>query len=774
MRRTIGCAALLCALFLCPDAASAQGNPFSSCKPDDPFRFQGNRNDPIPERPGATRITLIGPVEIFCNDLRLFADEVAYDSDTRAIVATGNVALQQPDLQVFAERAEIDGTTKLGTFYNASGTARIGGTSPDRNLFGTQEPDVMFYGEQIARTAPTTYTLRNAYFSTCVQPTPRWEFSGARGTIRLDRYVLLRHAVLRVKDVPLLYLPAIYYPINKEDRSTGFLLPTYGASTYHGSSISNAFFWAIGRSHDATFFYDWFNKTGHGAGSEYRYVASPGAQGRAKFYLLNERDLNADGTVDPDAPTTRSYRLDGDMNQSLPRGFRMFASANYFTDVASMQSYQDLNSYSQRDRSFRATVTGSVGRLRLTATAEQRDIFYGTEPGQRTGRAPSLNLALTDKPITGTRIYYGASGELAYLMRQNDISNPATDASLWRVDANPFIRAPISSLPFLTATGSASWRITRWTETMDPVTALNVPVGLTRQLFDMRVQLVGPVLARVFQTPNNAYATGFKHLIEPSFSVQRTAPFFPEAQYVRVVKNDYAIDTLVGGVTTVNYRLTNRLLARRPTPGAAPGSPGALGVAREILSVELGQSYYSDARAQRSDSQYESSGLTTTSAGTFSPLQLTAISRPTDETSAQFRAEVDSKYRQFRSLSASGTLQSGALQLTSGWSKRLVIEDLAGFDEGSSYHFLDTSVTLHTQDNRLGGTYAFNFDIKNTDFLQQRIVAYYNSQCCGVSFDWQSVSLPLLGIPSDRRFGISFTLAGIGSFSNPLGSFGGQ
>jgi hypothetical protein len=31
-----------------------------------------------------------------------------------------------------------------------------------------------------------------------------------------------------------------------------------------------------------------------------------------------------------------------------------------------------------------------------------------------------------------------------------------------------------------------------------------------------------------------------------------------------------------------------------------------------------------------------------------------------------------------------------------------------------------------------------------------------------------------LAIPQDRRFNISFTLAGIGSFSNALGAFGGQ
>ena len=776
MRRTFGCAVLLCALFLGAADAAAQTNPFSECNPDDTFRFQGNQSVPIAERPGEFRVTLIGPVEIVCRDLSLFADEVVYETDTRWIVASGNVTLQQPDLQMFAERAEIDGQTKLGTFFNANGTASIGAVATERSIFGTQEPDVMFYGEEIARVAESTYTLRNAYFTTCVQPTPRWEFSGASGTIKLDRYALLRSVVFRVKDVPLLYLPAIYYPINDEDRSTGFLMPTYGTSTYRGSSISNAFFWAISRSQDATFFHDWYTKTGQGIGAEYRYVASPGSQGRLNFVMQSLRELGTGGVVDPDGRTTRSFRVDGDMNQSLPAGFRLVGNANYFTDVSSLQSYQNLNAYSQRTRAFRAQVSGNIGRrLRLAGTMEQRDFFYGTEKGQRTGRAPSVSVTLSDSPIGTSRVYYGASGEVANLIRQNDLSNDTTNTSLWRFDGGPSIRAPLSSLPFLTATGTASWRITRWQETIDPETGLNIPVAMTRQLFDMRAQVVGPVLARVFLTPDNGYANGFKHLIEPSFSIQRTFPYFDDTQSSRVVKNDYAVDYLVGGVTTVRYGITNRLLARRPTPGAAPGTPGALGVAREILSVEIGQSYYTDARAQRSDTQYESGRGVVETGGTFSPLQLTAISRPTDATSGQFRAEFDSKYRSLRSISASGTIQRGSLlQFTSGWRKQFAIEGHPDFTANRSYHFLDTATTIRTADNGVGGTYSFNFDVKNTSFLQQRIVAYYNTQCCGVSFDYQSISVPLLGIPSDRRFGISFTLAGIGSFANPLGSFGGQ
>ena len=94
--------------------------------------------------------------------------------------------------------------------------------------------------------------------------------------INLDDYAIARNTVLQVKGVPVMYLPIIYYPIQDDERATGFLLPTYGTSTLRGQAISNAFFWAIGRSQDATFFHDWFTKAGQGVGAEYRYVS--GAQ----------------------------------------------------------------------------------------------------------------------------------------------------------------------------------------------------------------------------------------------------------------------------------------------------------------------------------------------------------------------------------------------------------------------------------------------------------------------------------------------------------------
>ena len=55
---------------------------------------------------------------------------------------------------------------------------------------------------------------------------------------------------------------------------------------------------------------------------------------------------------------------------------------------------------------------------------------------------------------------------------------------------------------------------------------------------------------------------------------------------------------------------------------------------------------------------------------------------------------------------------------------------------------------------------------------------HYNAQCCGIAAEYQKFNLQgtfaPLGVPKDHRFNLSFTLAGIGTFSNLFGAFGGQ
>ncbi len=222
------------------------------------------------------------PVQIDCDDMQLFADHVEYFQKEGRVTARGNVVFVSGGNRIAAERMEFNTKTRTGTFYVASGTATLREPGQPGALAGAQEPDLMFRGDEIHKIGPKKYRIVGGNFTTCVQPTPRWEMQSRSITLTLDDYALLKNALLRVKNVPLMYLPIFYYPIQEDDRATGFVMPIYGTTTARGQSLSNAFFWAISRSQDATFMHDWFSKTGQQYGGEYRYVLAPGSEGNAR------------------------------------------------------------------------------------------------------------------------------------------------------------------------------------------------------------------------------------------------------------------------------------------------------------------------------------------------------------------------------------------------------------------------------------------------------------------------------------------------------------
>src|SRR5918999_709472 len=204
------------------------------------------------EQIGPNHYRLTGNVEgeLERENLKFAADQVDYYTDTRRLIGTGHVVVITEDSHISADKADINTRTRTGVFYNAFGTVTVTEESGSRSMFGTQEPIAYFYGERIERLSADKYKI----------------------TKRVEKYALLKNAVLKVKNVPLMYLPAMYYPIQKDDRATGFLMPVYGNTTLHGQSVSNAFFWAINRSQDMTLVHDWLPSSGQGYGTEYRYI----------------------------------------------------------------------------------------------------------------------------------------------------------------------------------------------------------------------------------------------------------------------------------------------------------------------------------------------------------------------------------------------------------------------------------------------------------------------------------------------------------------------
>jgi LPS-assembly protein len=704
------------------------------------------------------------PIQIDCDDMQLFANTVELYKVEGRLVASGDVLFVSGESRISAERLEYDTKTKTGTFYKASGTTVLR-EKADPGQFGTQEPNAFFWGDELHKAGPKKYRIVRGGFTACVQPTPRWEIASGSITLNLDDYALLRNAIFRVKGVPLLYLPVFYYPMEEDDRSTGFLMPIYGSSTLRGQSISAPFFWAIGRSHDATITYDWFSKAGRALTGEYRYLLAPGSSGTGLVNVLDEREVTAEQAT-PDQGVRagqRSYELRGSLVQALPLGLRAQANANYFTSLATQQRYQqDVYQATTRQRNFDASLTGSWGEYTLSARAEQRDYFDTAETLTRTGSLPRINLTRGERPIAGLPIYFGASGEYVNIIRstmRDDLE--LTNQGLARLDFSPTLRIPFTRWQFLTVNSSVAWRATYWTESLDD-TGEQIEESIGRQYFDLQARITGPVFNRIFNTPGNTFAEKFKHVVEPTLLIQRTTAIEEFSLIPKLEAGDYA----VGNVTRYTYGLANRLYAKKE-------------VSREIGSINISQTYYTDERAAQFDRNYQSSYSGQAKPTNFSAVAFTTRVSPTDRFQGEFRTEWDPTADALKTLSASGSFRpSPLLDLTAGWSRRRLIPELPDFsDPASATHYLNAAATMRSRSNRLGGSYSMNYDFQRDFFLQQRMLAYYNAQCCGVVMEFQTFNfqgVPGVTVPQDRRFNISFSLAGIGTFSNFLGALSGQ
>jgi LPS-assembly protein len=737
-------------------------------------------------RIGENHIQLSGQVELKRGDIEVYADEVQVFTDSTRVVGTGNVVVIQTGNRIAADKVDFDYKSRLGTFFKAYGFANIKPQVPRPGALAlpaqsSQETDVYFQGETVEKIGPKKYKITNGGFTTCVQPTPRWDLNAGTVVLNIDDYTLLKSATFSVKGVPVFYVPVMYYPTKKDDRATGILIPTYGSSALRGQSLHNAFFWVLGRSQDVTFMHDWFSKTGQGAGSEYRYNFGPAANGNIRANFLDEHETTyaqSDGSTQP-LPASQSYEIHGSANQTLPGNLHARGRVDYFSSLVVMQSIQmDYANAYQNQRSYGGNVVGSWRNYSLNATVDHTDYFSSSTASSTSGSWPRVSLTRNERIIPDTPLYFSVGGEYAGMLNHGgDTTVPEStyNRDVTRVDFTPQVRFPFKRWQWFTVNTTASWRDTYYSRSLsaaDP-SQPSAPQAVTddplnRAFYTLTAQLVGPVFNRIWDTPNNGYAEKFKHTVEPFLNISRTSSIDNFSQIIQID----GTDTIVGGSTQYAYGVNNRFYAKRPGEGGRPSQ------AREILDVSVSQTYYTNSLASQYDPRYTSANAGV-AASNFSPILFTLRGLPSNDLNATASIEVDSRYLTVRQISAGGSYNwSGRVLSNVAWSKQGYIPQLVGYDNAAILsQAVNAQTNVHTRDNGLGGIYSFSYDVTQGRLLNQRLSAFYNSQCCGVSIDYQTFNYggvtAGLPVPSDHRFFLSFTLAGLGNFSPFNGAMSG-
>ena len=705
------------------------------------------------------QLRCIGNAELPIDDqTKIFADQIDLFFSDKHLVAVGNVVFAGTEGRITAERVEYKVESNVGTFTDAFGIMSLGAKA-DRRQFGNQDADVYFFGQTIEKQGPRKYRITRGGFSTCVQPTPRWEMTSRSLTLNLDDYAFARDTVLRVKGVPIMYLPVVYYPIQDSGRATGFLLPTYGASTVKGHGISNAFFWAIGRSQDATFMHDWYSRAGQQEGAEYRYVLSPQSSGDVRFSRFDQSEASyTDNGVTTTIPSGTSYQVSANASQAIARGLRARARVDYFTDLRTQQLYhQNIYQATQPRTYIEAGLTGNLGPLATSALYQRSELFSDAETSSVYGSTPQITASLSPLRLFSAPIYASVNSQYAYLPSEVISSGVVTsDTSFGLLDVTPTIRVPLSRLTFLSVNTSATYRTTRYSRTFDSQTQTYSNEPFMRQYSSLRSDIIGPVFTRIWDL-KSGFAERLKHVIEPAYTVDFTSHI---SDYTSTPRNGGdTSDFVVSGNTKVTYGLTNRFFYRARTVNDVRGQT------REFITVGIQQTRYTNPEAAKYDSAYQTAwqnGPTD-----VSPILLTTRVSPTNLLDANAKFEYDATSGQgLEWASIGGTLNLSAASANVNYNRFNTSQNKSDWVSGGT--------TLHWLDGRANLSYSLSFDIAQSRFQQQSVMMSYLAQCCGLQIEFQKFSFAQ-GIPvsSDRRFNIGFVLAGLGTFSNFFGAFGG-
>lgn len=172
--------------------------------------------------------------------LTLLADTLTYEKGSNSYKAQGNVQLEWDDATLFADSAlllQTDNTAEAqgrvllrrgGDILHAQhltlNLESEKGAITDGYLF-MKQGNFHLRGEKMEKVGDEDYHIENGSFTVCDGAVPSWKFSAHELDVILGEYATGKNVLFYIKDVPVLYLPYMIFPLKRE-RQSGLLIPS--------------------------------------------------------------------------------------------------------------------------------------------------------------------------------------------------------------------------------------------------------------------------------------------------------------------------------------------------------------------------------------------------------------------------------------------------------------------------------------------------------------------------------------------------------------------
>jgi len=206
-------------------------SPLRTIVLDDPETIQleaGHFEAQMGDNPSAS---MSGGVLLRRDDKIAGADSARFDPEQRALIFEGGVRYEDPGTQIISRSAEF--SYDMGRIRFAGAEFSLG----SNNSRGA--------AESLEINQNGTLSLGGVEYTTCPPDSEDWLLEGKSITLDTNTGVgTAKGMKLRFKNVPILYLPYMSFPIS-DARKSGLLTPEIGSSARGGNEIRVPYYWNI-------------------------------------------------------------------------------------------------------------------------------------------------------------------------------------------------------------------------------------------------------------------------------------------------------------------------------------------------------------------------------------------------------------------------------------------------------------------------------------------------------------------------------------------------
>ncbi|MBP6002952.1 MAG: LPS-assembly protein LptD [Pyrinomonadaceae bacterium] len=736
-----------------------------------------------------------GNVDVRYGIYRMQADKITiYEAESK-MDAEGSVIFDQGDDQrITGARGIWNYKTKLGYFEDSTG-------------FTNQTNDgtvIYFTAKRVERVSVNELEVTKGQFTACEEAVPKWSFTADKARISIKDKIKLRNAKFRIKDIPLIALPYASIPLRENDRSSGFLTPSFAYSDDKGFRLSNAYYQTLGKSADVTIRGDLYTSRGIGYGMDVRTRANSRSYLDFGFYAVKDRIFGPKASAEnPDQGGSIIYAQGV---HYFPNGFTASADVRLTSNLAFRQVFSDgIQQIISPIEVSQVFINKSWNNYTMNLLARSQVISI---PNVRikTRNLPSVNFEKRPSQLSFLKgVYFSFKTSLEGVSRREEVDDrvlyqqmtgglPVVGPALGqRLDVYPQVTVPFRTKYFnFTATGSA--RVTYYSNSINELRQV-LGRDVIRKYGEFQFDVRPVALARNVYGKNETFK--FRHVIEPYLTYRLVKGV---DNFNRIIRFDH-IDTITD-TNEMEFGLTNRIYTRRYSEAVTKDAQSKLSAeARstsetkkplsiqpyEIFTLTVRGKYFFDKNfggALIAGRRNQIESMTALSFYTFggvprrfSPLSIDATYRPQRTIFVNTRMDVGVQGDGLRAISATIGYDRKLLKIfqTFYYTRAVtLIPSLtqysnaagkeAGTLRGSQW---SPSIFIGNRDKGwYGGTSLF-FDFQNrraakfSPLISSLYTVGYAYDCCSVALQYYTFNV---GIRSENRWAFSFRLNGIGTF----------